>query len=140
MGAELQSARGGPFKLSDYTGQVLVVNLWATWVAPSRLEAPSLMKLQKDYWSRGVRVVGLSTENPRESRALIREYMRNFRIQYKIGWVTADVAKTLFQERDAVPQTYVISPSGRIVRRFVGFNPTVTPPLVRKAVDEALAE
>ncbi|HSS18951.1 MAG TPA: TlpA disulfide reductase family protein [Pyrinomonadaceae bacterium] len=140
LNTELKSARGLPFKLSDYSGRVLVINLWATWCGPCLMEVPTLVKLQSDLWSQGVRVVGLSTENPTDSRREVQQFIRVHRIQYKIGWASQDVATTLMQGRDAVPQTYVISGSGRIVRRFVGFNPTVSPGLVREAVAEAQKE
>jgi hypothetical protein len=87
-----------------------------------------------------VRVVGLSTENPADSLEVVREVVRNYQIQYKIGWLTPEVSLTLMQGRDAIPQTYVIAATGRIVRRFVGFNSVVTPKLVKEAVEEALKE
>jgi peroxiredoxin len=138
--AQLKSARGGPFKLSDYSGKVLVVNLWATWVGPSRLETPELVKLQAHFWSQGVRMVGLSTEDPEMSADEVHAWVRTYRIQYRIGWATPEVATTLMQGRDAIPQTFVISRSGRIVRRFVGFNLDKTALQFKQAVEEALNE
>jgi hypothetical protein len=109
-------------------------------VAPSRLEVPSLVKLQNDLWSQGVRIVGLSTENPTDSVRELREFVRAYRIQYKIGWATPVISTILMQGRDALPQTYVISGSGKIIKRFIGFNPQVTPSQVKEAVAEALNE
>jgi thiol-disulfide isomerase/thioredoxin len=63
LNAEIKSARGPSFRLADFAGKVLIINFWATWAGPSRMEAPLLIDLQKHYWSRGVRVVGLNTEN-----------------------------------------------------------------------------
>lgn len=140
LSAELKSARGRSFKLSDYAGKVLLINLWATWLGPSRLEIPALIKLQSHLWSRGVRIVGLSTEDPKDSAAPVRAFIREYRIQYKIGWASPEVTETLLQGRDAIPQTYVISRSGRIVKRFIGFNPNTTPPQVKQAIEEALKE
>lgn len=138
--AELKSARGSSFRLSDYSGKVLVINLWATWLGPSRMEIPELVKLQAHFWSQGVRVVGLSTENAEASAKPVHEWIRHFRVQYKIGWVPEDLAHILMQERDVVPQTYVVSPAGRIVKRFVGFNPNTTPVQFKEAIEEALRE
>jgi len=140
LDVELRSARGRPFKLSDYSGKVLVINLWATWLGPSRLETPALVKLQAHYWSRGVRFVGLSTENPDQSAKLVRGWVRTFRIQYKIGWSPEAVTDTLLQGRNVLPQTYVISPTGHIVRHYVGFNPIKTPADLKEAIEEALNE
>ena len=59
---------------------------------------------------------------------------------YRIGWVSHDVAITLMQGRDAIPQSFVIARNGRIVKRFVGFNPTTTPPQIKEAIQEALKD
>ena len=83
-------------------------------------------------------MVGLSTENPDASAESVREFVRDFDVDYRIGWATPDVALTLMQGRDAIPQSFVISRGGRIVRRFVGFNPTATPPQLKQAIEEAL--
>ncbi len=137
-GAELRAVTGAPIKLSSYDGKVLLVNLWATWCGPCRLETPELVKLHKEFRSQGLEVVGLSTENPDASADKVREFVQNFDVSYRIGWATPDVALTLMQGRDAIPQSFVISRSGRVVKRFVGFNPTSTPQQIREAVEEAL--
>ncbi len=136
--AELKAASGAPIKLSSYTGKVLLVNLWATWCGPCRIETPELVKLHKHYQTQGVEMVGLSTENPDASEASVRNFVRDFEVDYRIGWATPDVAITLMQGRDAIPQSFVISRDGHIVRRFVGFNPTTTPPQLKQAIEEAL--
>ena len=59
--AELKAVSGAPIKLSNYAGKVLVVNLWATWCGPCRLEIPELVKLHKEFRSEGLEIVGLST-------------------------------------------------------------------------------
>lgn len=136
--AELRAVAGAPIKLSNYTGKVLLVNLWATWCGPCRLETPELVKLNKEFRPQGVEVVGLSTENPDASAEKVREFVHNFNVDYRIGWATPEVAMTLMQGRDAIPQSFVISRSGRVVKRFVGFNPISTPPQIREAIQEAL--
>lgn len=136
--AEMRAVTGAPIKLSSYNGKVLLVNLWATWCGPCRLETPELVKLYKEFRPQGVEVVGLSTENPDASAEKVREFVQNFDVDYRIGWATPEVAITLMQGRDAIPQSFVISRSGRIVRRFVGFNPLDTPKKIREAIEEAL--
>ncbi len=141
-GTELKAVTGAPIKLSNYNGKVLLVNLWATWCGPCRLETPELVKLHKEFRSQGVEVVGLSTENPDASADSVREFVDKFNVDYRIGWATPDVAITLMQGRDAIPQSFVISRTGRIVRRFVGFRPgdqpEDTPSQMRIAIQEAL--
>lgn len=136
--AELRAVTGAPIKLSNYAGKVLLVNLWATWCNPCRLETPELVKLHKEYRSQGVELVGLSTENPDASAESVREFIHDFNVDYRVGWATPEVAMALMQGRDAIPQSFVISRNGRIVRRFVGFNPMSTPSQIREAIEEAL--
>lgn len=136
--AELKAVTGDPIKLSNYAGKVLLVNLWATWCGPCRQETPELVKLHKEFRSQGVEVVGLSTEDPDDSADAVREFVHNFNVDYRIGWSGPQVAIALMQGRDAIPQSFVISRTGRVIKRFVGFNPMLTPPQIREAIQEAL--
>jgi thiol-disulfide isomerase/thioredoxin len=136
--AELRAVTGAPIKLSSYAGKVLLVNLWATWCVPCRLETPELVKLHKEFRRQGVELVGLSTENPDASAENVREFVHDYSVDYRVGWATPEVAIALMQGRDAIPQSFVISRSGRVVRRFVGFNPMSTPSQIREAIQEAL--
>lgn len=136
--AELRAVTGAPIKLSSYAGKVLLVNLWATWCGPCRLETPELIKLHKEFRGQGVEMVGLSTENPDSSADAVRQFVQDFEVDYRIGWATPEVAVTLMQGRDAIPQSFIISRNGRVVKRFVGFNPMATPPQIREAIQEAL--
>jgi glutathione peroxidase-family protein len=134
---ELRAVSGAPIKLSNYAGKVLVVNLWATWCGPCRLETPELVKLHQEFRSQGVEVVGLSTETYEESSQSVPEVVHNYNVDYRVGW-GREIAGTLMQGADAIPQSFIISRSGRVVKRFVGFNPISTPPQIREAIQEAL--
>lgn len=137
---ELKAVTGAPIKLSSYAGKVLVLNLWATWCGPCRLETPELVKLQKEFRARGLEVVGLSTENPDATADSVRKFIQDFNVNYRVGWATPEVAITLMQGRDAIPQSFVIARDGRVVKRFVGFNQAATPSLMKEAIQEALGE
>ena len=136
--AELKAVTGAPIKLSSYAGKVLLVNLWATWCGPCRMETPELVKLNQEFRSQGVEIIGLSTEDPDESEESVRQFVHNFNVDYRVGWSGQEVAIALMQGRDAIPQSFIISRSGRIVKRFVGFNPSNTPGQIREALQEAL--
>jgi glutathione peroxidase-family protein len=136
--AELRAVSGSPIKLSNYAGKVLLVNLWATWCGPCRQETPELVKLHKEFRSQGLEVVGLSTENPDDSADKVREFVHNYNVDYRVGWSGPQVAVALMQGRDAIPQSFVISRDGRVLKRFVGFNSITTPEQIRAAVQEAL--
>lgn len=140
LDAENRAARGAPIKLADYSGKVLLVNLWATWCGPCRMETPELVKLHKEFQSRGVEMIGLSTEDPDRSAQSVIEFVREYEVDYQIGWATREVAQTLMQGRTSIPQSFIIARDGRIVRRFIGFNPETTPPQLKQALEEALTE
>jgi peroxiredoxin len=140
LDAENKATSGGPIKLSDYSGKVLLVNLWATWCGPCRMETPELVKLHKEFQSRGVEMVGLSTEDPEASAESVAEFVREFHVNYQVGWATREVAQTLMQGHTAIPQSFVIARDGHIVRRFIGFNPETTPPQLKQALEDALVE
>lgn len=138
--AELQSVSGGPIKLADYSGKVLIVNLWATWCGPCRSEIPELVKLYQEFRPQGLEVVGLSTENPQASAEGVRQFVNDFSMNYRVGWATSDVALALMNNRTAIPQSFVISRDGRVLNRFIGYNAAQTPLQLRKAVEDALKD
>jgi len=138
LDAENRSANGGPIKLADYSGKVLLVNLWATWCGPCRMETPELVKLHQEYQSRGVELIGLSTEDPDASAESVAEFVKAYDVKYHIGWATRDVAIALMQGRTNIPQSFIIARDGRILKRFIGFRPDATPQQIRQALDEAL--
>ena len=138
--AENRAASGAPIKLGDYSGKVLLVNLWATWCGPCRMETPELVKLNKEFRDRGVEMIGLSTEDPDASAESVSDFVREYKVDYQIGWATREVALGLMQGRTNIPQSFIIARDGRIVRRFIGFNPTSTPVQLRQALEQALVE
>lgn len=140
LDAENKATSGDPIKLGNYSGRVLLVNLWATWCGPCRMETPELVKLHKEYQSRGVEMIGLSTEDPEASAQSVSDFIREYKVDYQIGWAKREVAATLMQGRGSIPQSFVIARDGRIVRRFIGFRPDLTPGQIKAALEEALAE
>jgi glutathione peroxidase-family protein len=138
LDAQLKAVNGAPIKLANYSGKVLVVNLWATWCGPCRSEIPELVKLYREFRPQGLEIVGLSTENPEASAEGVRQFVSDFSMNYRVGWATSDVAIALMNNRNAIPQSFVISRDGRVLTRFVGFNASETPLKLRKAVEEAL--
>jgi thiol-disulfide isomerase/thioredoxin len=65
--AAFVDGQGRPVRLSDFKGQAVVLNLWATWCAPCVKEMPTLAKLQGDLALQPVKVVALSTDSPGET-------------------------------------------------------------------------
>lgn len=134
----MKSTNGDPIKLSNYSGKVLLVNLWATWCGPCRRETPELVKLYKEYQERGVQMIGLSTEDPVASAQSVHDFVEEYNVGYPVGWATRDVAIALMQGRGSIPQSFIIGRDGRIRKRFIGFDPQHTPPLLKQALEDAL--
>ena len=63
---------------NDWSGDLLVVNFWAPWCAPCRREIPSLIELQHEYETRGVRILGIAFDNEPQVRRFADEYAINY--------------------------------------------------------------
>jgi thiol-disulfide isomerase/thioredoxin len=136
--APLKDTKGASFKLADFFGKVTVVNLWATWCGPCRQEIPELVKLNKEFHSRGVEMIGLSIENPDASAEKVRKFIQDFQIDYRVGWAPGDVAAALMQGHNAIPQIVVISRDAFLVKHFVGFSPANTSAQLKQVIEDAL--
>ena len=137
----LQTIEGSSFKLADFNGKVVVVNLWATWCGPCRIETPELVKVSQDYKSRGVEVVGLTTKGNDPDLEKVKDFVREQNVRYTTVYEDGTLASSLVQlvhGRGAIPQSWVISRDGRILKHFIGFSPVETPPKLREAIDQAL--
>lgn len=139
---KVKTLDGGSLKLSDYDNKVVVVNIWATWCGPCRQEMPDLVKLNQEYKSRGLVVLGLATTyNERDDPEHVKQFIKAQNVDYKILWDDGTLAGPLVQSvngRSVIPQSFVISRDGKIVKHFSGFNALSTPTLMRQAVEEAL--
>lgn len=138
MEADFQTLDGGSLRLSGYAGKVLVLDLWATWCGPCRQEIPHLVQLGNEYRARGVEVVGLSTEDPAAAAPKVRDFAGEFKINYTLGWAGGELARALMQGNSSIPQTFVITRDGRLVKRLIGFNALTGPTQLREAVEQAL--
>lgn len=140
--ARLKTVSGETVTLGDYSGKVVLVNLWATWCGPCRMETPELVRLHKEYQSKGVEMIGLTTEPQESSAEDVRDFVRAFEIDYRIGWATRDVSVGLMElgqpPRDAIPQSFIISRDGHVIKHFIGFSQAYTPPQIKQAIEEAL--
>ena len=85
-------------------------------------------------------MIGLSTEDPEASAQTVIDFVREYEVDYQIGWATREVAQTLMQGRTSIPQSFIIARDGRILKRFIGFDPQATPSQLKKALEDALVE
>jgi thiol-disulfide isomerase/thioredoxin len=137
MQASITLLDGQKKRLADYSGKVLIVNLWATWCGPCRQEIPHLIEIAKEYKSKGVEVIGLTKEDPENQPEMVKRFSELFNINYPIGWIDEEMQSELMRERAAIPQAYIIGRDGKILKHYVGFNPRAVPQM--KAVIEAAA-
>ena len=140
--ATFKTLNGESAKLSDYANKVVVVNMWATWCGPCRQEIPELVKMSNEYKARGLVVLGLATTyNEQDDQNRVKEFVKAQSIPYQIVWDDGTIAAPLVQAvqgRSVIPQSFVISRDGRIVKHFSGFSPYSTPQLMRQAIEDAL--
>lgn len=137
---ELRSIEKGSFRLADFGGKVLVVNLWASWCGPCRREIPDFEEVRRDYSARGVEFVGLTTEDPRTDSARVKQFLRDVKFGFRLGWADRETADALMKGRRVIPQTLVITPDGHIVLHLRGYGRERGVSMLRDAIDLALEE
>lgn len=113
----LKDLRGRALRLSDYKGKVVVLNFWATWCPPCRAEMPDLIRMQREYRSQGLQVVGITY--PPEEIAEVRQFVRKLGVNYPIALGTIET-KSLFDETETLPLTIVIDREGKVRQRIEG--------------------
>jgi thiol-disulfide isomerase/thioredoxin len=138
MKRELRSLEKGSFRLSDFGGKVLVVNLWASWCGPCRREIPDFEEVRRDYSGRGVEFVGLTTENPRTDEGRVRAFLRDVKFGFRLGWADRETAIALMNGRQTIPQTYVIGADGSVRLHMRGYGAERGVSMLRNALDRAL--
>ncbi|MBD0325292.1 MAG: TlpA family protein disulfide reductase [Pyrinomonadaceae bacterium] len=137
----LTTIDGKSLKFSDYKGKVVVINLWASWCGPCRVETPELIEMSKEYKSQGVEFVGLTTKGNDPDIEPIKEFVREQQVPYKTVWDDGRFAGPLTQAvraRAVIPQSFVLLRDGSIYKHFEGFNQIETPKKLRQAIEEAV--
>ena len=137
---QLKSLDQGSFRLADFRGKVIVLNLWASWCGPCRMEIPDYEKVRKEYAGRTVEFVGLTTEDPRTSFDRVKKFVRDFNFGFHLGWADRETAITLMNGRGAIPQTLVIGVDGRVVSSWRGYSRSQSGDRLREAIERALSE
>ncbi|UCC25233.1 MAG: TlpA family protein disulfide reductase [Gemmatimonadales bacterium] len=108
--------------------RVVVVNFWATWCPPCRLEIPALQKLHEEFGADGLVVVGLSTDVGGTQK--VRDFLGERGVTYAVAMATPQIRRA-FGGVSALPTTFVLDRDGVIRHRVLGF---FAPPAMRAAV------
>jgi thiol-disulfide isomerase/thioredoxin len=129
---------GGRYDSRNRVGEVVVYNVWGSWCAPCREEAPVLRKVWNETRDRGVQFIGI---NVKDNDASARAFERRYQITYP-SITTADSAEALLAfgnklPASAVPSTIVVDRTGRTAARVIG--PT-TYGTLSSLVEQTLAE
>ena len=107
-----QVADGAPRRLRDFRGQVVLVNLWATWCPPCRAEMPDLNRLQRDYQKRGLAVVTVSDER--------RETIQGFAARQPFSTTNVFAESLGWLDVPGRPLSVVIDKDGTVREMFIG--------------------
>lgn len=110
-GLALKDLRGRKLRLGDYRGKVVLLNFWATWCPPCRAEMPDLVRMQREYRGRGLRVVGVTY--PPQTAAEVRRFVRELKVNYPVALGTKET-RALFGGSETLPVTVVIDRGGNV--------------------------
>jgi len=115
----LKSNTGKNLKLSEFRGQVVMINFWASWCAPCRQEMPLLEDLYKKYKRLGFTILGVNVE---ENSAPARKLLKNIRVSFPILFDTKNKVSKLYNV-SAMPSTILVDRNGKMRFLHKGYKP-----------------
>ncbi|GAA3245854.1 TlpA disulfide reductase family protein [Streptomyces labedae] len=133
-----ETLTGEQTALADYRGKIVVINVWGSWCAPCRAEAPYLKKVFEDTRGQGVAFLGINTRDATKTNA--RNFEKEFGVTYPSLWDPAGRQLLKFKgtiSPSAIPSTVVIDREGRIAARALK---ALSETELRKMIDPVLKE
>jgi cytochrome c-type biogenesis protein len=121
MQAQLKTIDGKTFKLEDYKGKVLLVNLWATWCMPCIKEMPEIQRLS-DEMKDNFQAVSITNFNEENSEDAVKKFLLDKKFTYQQGIADESVMNSLVKQAkiEAIPVNFVLTKDGKIVKTLVG--------------------
>ena len=113
----LRNLKGNLVSLDSLKGQVVVLNFWATWCVPCRIEMPAFEHLYRRYRSGGMTVLGVSLDKDGDEK--VQKFIEEYQLSFPILMDSEGKAEKLYPSV-SIPFTFVIDKSGRIVARVDG--------------------
>ncbi len=130
----LPTIDGKPVKLSDLRGKAVLLNFWATWCGPCKVEIPWFTELQQQYASQGLVIVGVSMDD--DPKKDVPKFAQEMKIDYPILVGNESVAD-LYGGVEGLPVTFYIGRDGKILKKVVGL---VSHSEIEDGIKEALAK
>src|SRR5579871_5698894 len=113
----LKDADGKTVKLSDYRGKVVLLDFWATWCGPCKVEIPWFMEFEKKYKDRGFAVLGVSMDD--DGWQAVKPFIQDLQVNYRI--VLGDERTgDQYGGIEALPTAFLIDRTGRVATTHVG--------------------
>jgi thiol-disulfide isomerase/thioredoxin len=137
--SEIKGLDGSTFKVEDRKGQIILLNLWATWCGPCRGEMPELIAMQNKYSDKNFKVIGLNTDD--EAADDIKDFAAQMKLNYELAWADRPLMSELFKitRFQAIPQSFLIDREGRLRGVFTGGGPRVIGQM-KETVDRVVNE
>lgn len=104
-------------QLSGLKGKAVIVNFWATWCGPCKIEMPWLVDLQKKYGPQGLQIVGVAMDD--SSEKTISEFAEKMAVNYPIGKGSEKIAEA-WGGLDGLPYNFFIDRDGKVVASIKG--------------------
>ena len=117
----LKDANGHTVRLSDYRGKVVLLDFWATWCGPCKIEIPWFQEFERQYKDKGFAVIGVAMDE--EGWNVVKPFAQHMSINYRVV-VGDDTIGDLYANGgiDALPTTFLIDRGGRIASIHVGLS------------------
>jgi len=113
----LTDLQGETHSLADYRGQVVLVNLWATWCPPCKEEMPSLQAFYDKYNDKGFTILAI---NDGESEAEIEQFVQDYQLTFPIWLDLTNISTEQAFKTISLPSSYIIDRNGTVRLMWVG--------------------
>ena len=113
----LKDAMGRPVKLSDYKGKVVLLNFWATWCGPCKIEIPWFIEFEQTFKDKGFAVLGVSMDE--EGWDIVKPYLEKSKINYRV-LIGDDMTAQNYGGVDSLPTSFLLDKEGRIAATHIG--------------------
>ena len=116
----LKDADGKVVHLSDYKGKVVLLDFWATWCGPCKIEIPWFMEMQRKHKEQGFEVLGVAMDD--EGWEAVKPFLTELGVNYRVV-IGNDATAQLYGGVDALPTTFLIDRTGKIAAVHIGLVP-----------------